>query len=808
MERLEWAKLGLRPLFFPAVGWVLGCWFGLDLPVDFRFLLLAGTLLLGISFLAASKPGSHLALLVAAALSGAGLARFEGTSQVPADLPPRASVHLEGQVERVDRFGEGVRLHLAVARQVEAAERPARFRALLSSSNVPEPLRSHLAPGQRVLVPATLVALEPPANPGERESFEHLRRRGVAFKGSFDGETLVVLSSPPPFRRWLDQTRAELTAAVDRLDAPPEAKRLFLALSAGQRAELGEAMEEDFSRSGLAHVLSVSGLHVAALAVATLALARWLLSALLSRRLGRILDVRRLAGPLSLPLLWGYVAFTGFEPPAVRSALMASAVLASLALWRSVDALNSLALAALLTAAFEPSAVASLSAQLSFLAVASLLVLHPALRAALPIPPPSPGTEMGWRLRGQRLRESALQLLCAGIAVTLAGLPLLANHFHRVSLVGLLSNLLCLPLCGALAAVAAGAAGLFVLSPALAAPWLFVGVQLSRLLVWAAQLFAGLPGGSVWAPELSAGLSLSFFFGLLAFALAAGRWRWLSLAAPAALLAALLPDLPRGSLEVTFLSVGHGDAIVIRTSAGTALVDAGGVPSGTDTGKRFVVPFLRRHGIERLRLAALSHPHPDHGLGLVSTLREVPTEHLWLAAGTAEGELSEAVRAAAATATVSEVGLGAPAFELGGARLEVLGPPPDNLLLEGVNDRSLVLALRHGQVSFLLTGDIEAAGEEALVEHARGPLQRPFTVVKAPHHGSSTSSTPALVEATRPHHVVFCVGRHSRFRFPAAEVVDRWEKVGAHCHRTDVQGAIRFVSDGESVTVQPFRAGA
>ena len=108
-----------------------------------------------------------------------------------------------------------------------------------------------------------------------------------------------------------------------------------------------------------------------------------------------------------------------------------------------------------------------------------------------------------------------------------------------------------------------------------------------------------------------------------------------------------------------------------------------------------------------------------------------------------------------------------------------------------------MLLVRHGEVSFLLAGDVEAAGEAALHLGA-------VTVVKAPHHGSDTSSTPTFVAQTRPKHVVFCVGRRNRFDFPRADVVRRWQAVGARCHRTDVDGAITFSSDGRDVTVETF----
>jgi competence protein ComEC len=604
---------------------------------------------------------------------------------------------------------------------------------------------------------------------------------------------VLVLSEAPRWRQALRRVHGQLAQAVRALAPSTDAAALFLTLAAGMRAELDDSLEEAFGRSGLAHVLSVSGLHVAALALMTLRLLRWLLVRLGAR--WRQLEARRPAAPAAIPFVWAYVLFTGEQPPAVRSALMATVVLVGLTLWRRADGLNSLAAAAALLVAWDPASVADLSLQLSFLAVLSLLLLPPALRAALPLARPEPGAR-GWRRLVGSARESVLQTLCASVAVTLAGLPLVAEAFGRTSVAGLVSNIVCLPLCALLTGLAAFGAALFVVHPLAATPLLWAGGWASEVLLWLTRRFADLPLSTLPLPPFGALAGLLFGLGLGAWALGEGRWRRLGLLAPAALVGVLAwPHLaPQPPLRITFLSVGHGDAIVVSSRGQHALVDGGGVPNGADPGARHVLPYLREQGIAALDLAVLSHPHPDHALGLASTLSHVPTARLWLPADAGEGPLVRAVREAAAGATVEEVEGGHPALVLGEARLEVLGPPRERVLLEGVNDRSVVLLVRHGAVTVLLTGDVEADGEEALA-----PSLGAVTVLKAPHHGSRTSSTEALLARTRPRFVVFCVGRHNRFGFPHPEVVERYRALGAECARTDVDGAVTVESDGHDV---------
>jgi len=747
----------------------------------------------------ARLPGAHLATLMALGLAGAGLAGLEGQVEVPSELSRGGPAVLEGVVERVDTFDGSTRLHLAVARagSTPVSTVPARFRASVYLRGAPPAL----LPGQRVRVEAKLQPLEPPSNPGEKNFTAARKRQAFVFSGSVAAGRLLVLSPAASWRQSMARVQAELAAAVRGVAPSEDAAALFLTLAAGQRAALDDSLEEAFSRSGLAHVLSVSGLHVAALALMTLALLRRLLVRVGARFRG--MEARRMAAPASVPFVWAYVVFTGNQPPAVRSAVMATVVLLGLALWRRADGLNCLAAAALALVIWAPSSVGDLSLQLSFLAVMSLLVLTPALKGALPFSPMEPHEERPLVRLAYKARETVLETFCASVAVTVASLPLVANAFGRASLAGLISNIVCMPLCGLLTAFAAGGVAVFVVSPVLAVPVLWGGAWASELLLVLTRFFAAAPLATVDLPPFGAALTALFALGLACWALGTGRWRLGGLLAPGAVAVAFLAPVftPQPALRITFLSVGQGDGVVISSRGHHALVDGGGVPGGGDTGTRFVLPFLRQERIDRLDLTILSHPHPDHALGLISALGQVPTQRLWLPAGSTEGPLSRKLIAAAGNAQVEEVQRGWPSFTLGEATLEVLGPPlpEDRELIEGVNDRSVVVLVRHGDVTVLLTGDVEEAGEELLLEHV-GPV----TVLKAAHHGSRTSSTQPFLDKTRPRYVVFCVGRRNRFGFPHPEVVERYLALGSECFRTDEDGAVTLESNGKDVRLHGF----
>src|SRR5262249_53111846 len=210
---------------------------------------------------------------------------------------------------------------------------------------------------------------------------------------------------------------------------------------------------------------------------------------------------------------------------------------------------------------FDPSGMADLSLQLSFLAVASLVLLSPALRSSIPVRAPDPATPGRVRFLLQKAREAALQTFCASAAVTLAGGPLIAASFHRISLGGLLSNVVSLPLCGMLTVLAAGGAAAFVISPSIASPLLFAGSWASQLLLWIVRFFAAAPGAAIPVASMGAASSAFFLLGLFVFSVARGRWRFAALLAPLSLITGLLGQLPwtQPGLTCTFLSVGHGD---------------------------------------------------------------------------------------------------------------------------------------------------------------------------------------------------------------------------------------------------------
>lgn len=624
--------------------------------------------------------------------------------------------------------------------------------------------------------------------------------RGLANPGAFD------------FERWLFTGRIGATGSVrpsarnGRIDTPGRACAVarwrgdiaervrdvvgerpalpyLLGLSVGAYQALPEAEWDLLRRTGTIHLISVSGFHIALLAVP---------AAILGGVLGQILlmagvpVVPRLCAALVAMLAGiGYGALAGFTVPTLRAVLMLVVVCGLLLLRRCVRPVQVLMLAALGVLAFDPFAPLTPGFWLSFAGVLILVVGLDCFPAA--------GTRSGDAARGMArisgaTKRAIVSLVLSQVAVTAGLAPLLVLFFGQVPLAGSIANLVAIPLFSlAIIPLALLGALLTVASPALASPLLSAAVASvdlwRRVLVWCADL----PFGIWHVPPLRAPDLL-----LVCIGVAWLLWprpvpaRGVGLLLTAVLLGAGPAPPPYGGLRVSVLDVGQGLSVIVETARHVLVYDAGPSYRHSDAGERVVVPALRALGRSTVDLLVISHADMDHRGGAASVLREFPHATL-LGAPTSSGD-HPAIPCIAGTH-----------WNRDGVDFAILHPPPEEPVRpRSSNDGSCVLYIRSPGGSVLLPGDIESRAEEELVTANRAP---PADLVLAPHHGSRTSSGPGLVAATRPRYVVFTTGYANRWKFPAPEVVDRWRAAGACLLDTAEEGAIRF----EAGPGQPLR---
>lgn len=652
-------------------------------------------------------------------------------------------------------------------------------------------------PGDRVRVTGRLLTPRGFRNPGSPDRVAIARNRGARLELRATGLRVLAAGDRASAWRWPAQAARALSARIAARGGDPVGNALIRALVVGDRSGLDDDTDEAWRAAGVYHALSVSGLHLAVVALlAFAALTRAF--AYLPAVAGRIAP-RRAAAVACAPLAIAYVLVTGGQIAAVRALIVVGVALAAAFTERAVRTADALGLAALLAIAARPSVVTDPSFQLSFVAAATLIVAAHGRRRDRSAP------------RWRRVVAAVVASIRLSWIVTLTTAPITAWHFGQVALGGVIGNLIVGPALE-LCALPLGVVGALV--PGLGGPLTDVAIAIAGLTARAVAAVAAvtptLEVRDLTAVELAAAVALG---------LAWGAWRLTGrrAAGVAAALAALVlvaawwrHTADDDALTITFLDVGQGDAAVIEWPDGAVwLVDAGGAPgAGSSAGElapgRAVAAFLRTRGIARIDVAIVSHPHPDHYLGLLAVAARIPIAELWEAAPAPEddevaptapvlGQRSYQAVAAALTAAGTRR---RPAVlghtQRGDVTVEILAPRYGDQVvatadpLRSINDNSLVVRLTRAGVSVALLGDLEGEGEAALVDDGLGPT----TVVKAAHHGSPTSSSPALVAATRPRWVILSLGRANRFGFPAPAVVERWRAHGATALRTDQVGAI------------------
>jgi competence protein ComEC len=696
-------------------------------------------------------------------------------------------------------LGDAYKLDLDVARGqcAEAGARPElRGRITL---HVPNSVGPPLARGDVVDATAQLAPGYRFWNADTGDPRPAQARRGVLLSGG--AEDVVVREAGGGLLAFVDHLRERLRARIVAT-FPSGTEAMARALVLGED-DLSTSDQRAFRRSGLSHLLAVSGMHLV-LVVATFVAA---LRALLVRVpviASRVAPLR-VAAALGVPLAWIYADLAGGSGSAVRAAWMTTVALLAHVLSRRPDTRRAFGISIAGMVLADPLVAFDLSFSLSASATGGLLVLSS--RLARPVLARAPA----WS-------ASVVRAMSASIAASLACAPVLACMTADLPLAGLLANLVAVPL-GEMAALPLCLAhALLEPLPGAERGCALAAAGALALVRLVAHAFARIPWGAVPVPTPTASQLAVLAVGLLATSRSITRrsWPWVVLSLAVLVLlehAERARGSPRDVLRVTFLDVGQGDAAIVDLPDGTALViDGGGlVGSPVDTGERVLGPVLRARRRGAVRAAILSHPHPDHFAGLRRGLEAVSVGALW---DTGQGE--EEGAGGDYAALLGELRTrGVPVLRpsdvcgeriVGGARVEVLAPCPRPTADRGANDNSFVIRIGYGERSFLFVGDAEHAEEADLVATRRADLRA--DVLKVGHHGSRTSTTAAFLEAVDPSVAVISCGVRNRFGHPALRAMATLATSRARVLRTDRDGGVIITTDGRSLDVQTAADGA
>jgi competence protein ComEC len=628
-------------------------------------------------------------------------------------------------------------------------------------------------------------------------------------------EARLFVPSPVWIRRQGSSSEGGIGEAVTRLrqgaidfwDGKGGAEPALLkALTTGQRGSVPDDVRESFRRSGLAHLLAVSGLHLGFATLFVYLLFRK--SLVWIEPLAARYAIQPLGALLTMPVLVFIYAFSGEQVSAGRAAIMTCLALGASVLCRKPDLLNLVACAALAMLTLEPSLLFSVAFQLSFAAVTSLALAAPRIsRAPPPEASPSPTA---------RLLRYGRGVLLASLVASAGTLPLVAFHFQRIPLAGPAANVLAVPLTG-FAVLPLGWSALLAhaIWPAAGEVLAHVASLACGALITIAGVTASLPWTSLAVPRPPPVLTLLLLALTLALLAPAGRGKHRALAPVLAVVTLIAftwwvggPD--RTELEAAFFDVGQGEAALVVLPGGERLlVDTGPSWEHGDAGRRIVVPALRTMGVTAIDYVVISHFHPDHCGGLASVLQEMRVGELWTSPFREDevpAELSAAIRRWVEGGGRLRLLSAGDSWEgREGARIDVLSPPEAEGGRSGsersVNDSSLVLLLRWRETALLMTGD---AGAEPIREVARSlPAAGKNALLKVPHHGGRQGGTEELVRACAPVFAVISVGRNS-YGHPAPETVASLRS-SARVLRTDRDGAIFVRSTGEEMSVRTWR---
>jgi len=627
---------------------------------------------------------------------------------------------------------------------------------------------------------------------------------------------IEVLETGQGFKplEWVYSLKKSLSRSIARVMPEPQAS-LAQGVMLGIRYNIPQEVKDAFARTGTAHLLAISGLHLSILAGILLSLG--------IRLFGK---KRYIYIWLALGVIWLYALLSGLNPPVVRGAIMASLFLSAELLGRQRTAITSLAFAAAVMAGIDPPILWDAAFQLSFLGMAGLIFIAPPLMS---LGRKLVASTIGEKGAGASIATFVTDSFSVTLAAVIAVWPVVAHYFGIVSLVGPLATFLALPALPALIVLGAvgGIIGLVFLPIAQGIGWLAWLFASYMLLI-----VKGLaPVSAVEAEWVNPALII-IYYAVLAIVIwlvssrrlvpKIGGWlkqgsarsselvgrlpvRWvvpplLVLAVLATTAAATMPD---DRLRVSFLDVGQGEAILIQKGSQQVLVDGGPSPQLLALGLGEKMPFWDR----TIELVVLTHPHADHITGLVEAVQRYRVEQVlypesdydspicreWL------GLIGENNIKCTVAQAGQEIDLG------GGVKMKVLNPPvpPLSGTNSDMNNNSVVLSLSDGEVGFLLTGDIEREAEFGLI--ARGG-NLSGTVLKVGHSGSKTSTTPDFLAEVNPAVAVISVGENS-YGHPHGEVLKRLEaELGKeYIYRTDEQGTIEFITDGERLWVEVGR---
>ena len=647
--------------------------------------------------------------------------------------------------------------------------------------------------GDRITAKALFSKPMEALNAGGFDFSLNLKADGIFFTGYCEPDSLVVIGE----KDWnpLDaiyRLRIKMLRVVDQL-LPPDAAVVARGILLGDKSNMDDQLRLAFSRSGLSHVIAVSGMHVSYVIT--------LLFIVIKIFKGN----RRKSILMVTVFLIFFMFLTGASNSAVRASIMALLMLGAELFYRKQDPLTSLGISAAVIVLLNPFAAFDVGFMLSFAATLGILLFGDLLltNATKLLKLEKKDTKLA------KIGKNLVLMITTCISAQVFTIPVVAFHFQEVSLWAVITNLFVVPL---VPVVMTAVFFLFVLGLI----WLPIAVpaagftyMLIQLILAIVYFFGSLPFGVLAFGEVSAFFLLVYGLAVLTgvFLLKHKRGIWVFV--PSASILALLVlcgtfmALHAEVAQVIFINVGQGDCSLIKLSGNRdILIDGGGTPSyqsDRDIGHSVVRPYLLQHGVTDIEYMIASHGHDDHVRGLTSIIREMPVKNLILSIDFGEDEAAQELVAMAKERGVEvyQFASGADIRFSNTVCLRALMPTKDwSERTIDENNRSLVMKFDYGNNSVLYMGDLEQKGEEYMLSHIQTDFRA--DILKVGHHGSKTSTTQELLDAVNPKYAYIPVGRNS-FGHPDNGVMKRLQNKNTVIFRADINRDVTFFLDYEKI---------
>lgn len=625
--------------------------------------------------------------------------------------------------------------------------------------------QTELKIGYKVKAAGSYAPLEAASNPGQFDQKAYYEARGIGMVLK-KAKLTVIEAKENIFFQKLYELRSFWAQNLEKITGKEEAA-LLKAMLLGEKSGLKKEQKELYQSGGISHILAISGLHIS----------------LVGMLLYRFLRKKKRSYPFSAlvsgscMVVYGFL--TGFGVSAKRAVFMFLVYLGAELLGETYDVVSALALSGLLILAEQPLQLFQCGFQLSFLSVGAVALGYPALQKRL-----------GWK------KKAAMSLL-SGLSVTLFTLPCTLYWFYEWMPYAVFLNLIVIPLVPVV--FLSGAAGMLTGGASVAAGMFLAGASAGVLRFFQTLLERTevLPGSRavIGQPEL---WQIALYYVLVGAAVWGGRCRArkknqhrIEVRIFFIIFALCILCLPfHRPVEVTFLDVGQGDAVFLRTEAGTTCLIDGGSTTVSDVGTYRLLPFLKSRGVSSLDYLFLSHMDADHINGAEELLKDqfrgIPIRHLCLSALPGDETRERLEKEARLFGTeLCYISRGT-VFREKGAEIRCLSPVKDQKK-EDENENSEVLMVEISGLRILFTGDLGEKGEQELLE-AGTDLRA--AVLKVGHHGSRFSTGEDFLEAVSPGFAVISCAEDNRYGHPAPETVERLERAGCRIFYTMKSGAV------------------